>query len=201
MPVLPTTPFKASKIQEASSDMNNSKDGPIIANMTDNMDKLTLCTPIKGMVNVIPSSEGSSTIMSTPDGVAVTPDHIVSSSSLSLCSTTSGDSDDDFQLAIPPTNNTVMVNGIMVQKTEHKLLEESGFPNEEMILKENPHRFVLFPIQYSDIWEMYKKAEASFWTAEEIDLASDLIDWDTKLTPNEQHFISYVLAFFGKLRC
>ena len=48
---------------------------------------------------------------------------------------------------------------------------------EEPILKENPNRFVLFPIQHSDIWEMYKKQEASIWTAEELDLSPDLIDW------------------------
>lgn len=67
----------------------------------------------------------------------------------------------------------------------------------EPILKENPDRFVLFPIQYQDIWEMYKKAEASFWTAEEIDLAQDLNDWKYKLTADEKHFIKYVLAFFA----
>ena len=67
---------------------------------------------------------------------------------------------------------------------------------EEPLLKVNENRFVLFPIQYSDIWNMYKKAEASFWTSEEIDLAHDNRDWD-KLTPNEQHFIKHVLAFFA----
>jgi ribonucleoside-diphosphate reductase beta chain len=66
----------------------------------------------------------------------------------------------------------------------------------EPILKENPGRFVLFPIEYDEIWKMYKKAEASFWTTEEIDLAPDLVDW-AKLTDNEQHFIKYVLAFFA----
>lgn len=67
----------------------------------------------------------------------------------------------------------------------------------EPLLKENPDRFVLFPIQYHDIWEMYKKAEASFWTAEEIDLAQDLNDWKHKLNADEKHFIKYVLAFFA----
>ena len=52
---------------------------------------------------------------------------------------------------------------------------------EEPILKENPNRFVLFPIQHSDIWEMYKKQEASIWTAEELDLSPDLHDWANKL--------------------
>jgi ribonucleoside-diphosphate reductase subunit M2 len=57
-------------------------------------------------------------------------------------------------------------------------------------------RFVILPIQYSDIWQMYKKAEASFWTAEEVDLSKDLSDWD-KLKDDERYFISHVLAFFA----
>lgn len=68
---------------------------------------------------------------------------------------------------------------------------------EEPLLKENPQRFVLFPIQWPQIWAFYKKAEASFWTAEEIDLAQDLRDWNEKLNADERHFIQTVLAFFG----
>jgi len=67
----------------------------------------------------------------------------------------------------------------------------------EPILQHNPHRFVIFPIQHHDIWEWYKKQEASFWTAEEIDLHQDVIDWDTKLTADEQYFIKHILAFFA----
>jgi len=67
---------------------------------------------------------------------------------------------------------------------------------EEPLLKENNGRFVIFPIKYHDIWEFYKKAEASFWTAEEIDLSSDLNDWE-KLNDGERHFISNILAFFA----
>ena len=67
---------------------------------------------------------------------------------------------------------------------------------EEPILKENKDRFVLFPITHDDIWKFYKKAEASFWTAEEIDLGADLKDW-ANLTDGERHFISHVLAFFA----
>ncbi|MFN7161269.1 MAG: ribonucleotide-diphosphate reductase subunit beta [Candidatus Gracilibacteria bacterium] len=66
----------------------------------------------------------------------------------------------------------------------------------EPILQANPSRFVLFPIKYSKIWELYKKAESSFWTAEEIDLSDDLAHW-AKLNDDERHFISYVLAFFA----
>ena len=68
---------------------------------------------------------------------------------------------------------------------------------QEPILQENKDRFVLFPIKHHSMWEMYKKAEASFWTAEEIDLQQDLSDWNNKLSADEQHFIKHVLAFFA----
>lgn len=67
----------------------------------------------------------------------------------------------------------------------------------EPILEENKDRFVLFPIRHRAIWEMYKQAEASFWTAEEIDLSPDLLDWERKLNNDEKHFIKHVLAFFA----
>ena len=67
---------------------------------------------------------------------------------------------------------------------------------EEPILKENPDRFVIFPIKHHDIWEYYKKSEASFWTAEEIDLSDDLAQYE-KLSDGERHFINNVLAFFA----
>jgi ribonucleoside-diphosphate reductase beta chain len=66
----------------------------------------------------------------------------------------------------------------------------------EPLLQDSKNRFVLFPIQHDDIWQMYKKAEASFWTAEEIDLSQDLKDWEG-LNNGERHFISHVLAFFA----
>ncbi|MEE3077958.1 MAG: ribonucleotide-diphosphate reductase subunit beta [Bdellovibrionota bacterium] len=64
------------------------------------------------------------------------------------------------------------------------------------IITPNDDRFVLFPIKYHNVWEMYKKHMAVFWTAEELDLVSDLNDWE-KLNDNEQHFIKHVLAFFA----
>lgn len=70
------------------------------------------------------------------------------------------------------------------------------YVEDEPLLRENPRRFVIFPIKYHDIWQMYKKAEASFWTAEEVDLSKDLGHWDA-LKPEERHFISHVLAFFA----
>merc|ERR1712048_282743 len=66
----------------------------------------------------------------------------------------------------------------------------------DALLVENPRRWVMFPIQYPPIWEMYKKHEASFWTAEEIDLSQDAKDWET-LTEQERHFIKHILAFFA----
>tara|TARA_B100000809_G_scaffold82852_1_gene81232 strand:- start:2654 stop:3628 length:975 start_codon:yes stop_codon:yes gene_type:complete len=66
----------------------------------------------------------------------------------------------------------------------------------EPLLTENNDRFVIFPIKHDDIWQYYKNAEASFWTAEEIDLSQDLRDWNN-LNDNERHFISHVLAFFA----
>jgi ribonucleoside-diphosphate reductase subunit M2 len=88
----------------------------------------------------------------------------------------------------------------------------------EILLQENPQRFVLFPIQHHEVsflellrvryackrvltrlqvWRMYKKAKASFWTAEEIDLSKDIHDWNNKLNDDERFFISHVLAFFA----
>ena len=67
----------------------------------------------------------------------------------------------------------------------------------EPILQENPNRFVIFPIQHRDIWEMYKNQEACIWTAEEIDLSADIDDWRNNLNDNERHFIKHILAFFA----
>ena len=67
----------------------------------------------------------------------------------------------------------------------------------EPILQENKDRFVIFPIQHNDLWEWYKKQQACFWTAEEIDLHQDLNDWNNKLTDDERYFIKHILAFFA----
>ena len=71
---------------------------------------------------------------------------------------------------------------------------EDGFV--EPLLRPNEGRYVIFPIKHPRVWEMYKKAEASFWTAEELDLAHDYKDWE-KLSDGERHFVSHVLAFFA----
>ncbi|XP_061602379.1 ribonucleoside-diphosphate reductase subunit M2-like [Cololabis saira] len=100
----------------------------------------------------------------------------------------------------PPSLNSTR---ILASKTARKIFSDGASPSpkkpsssEEPLLKENPRRFVVFPIQYHDIWQMYKKAEASFWTAEEVDLSKDQLHWES-LKDEERYFISHVLAFFA----
>ena len=69
-------------------------------------------------------------------------------------------------------------------------------PFVEPLLTPDDNRFVMFPIKYNDIWEMYKKQVDCFWRPEEIDLSKDLNDWD-KLTNDEKHFIKMIIAFFA----
>ena len=78
---------------------------------------------------------------------------------------------------------------------EHLSIKKDN-DKDEYLLKKNNNRFVLFPIIHNDIYELYKKAESSFWTANEIDLAKDMNDWE-KLNINEQHFIKNVIGFFA----
>jgi len=77
-----------------------------------------------------------------------------------------------------------------------KILQMIANQEDEVLLRENKDRFVILPINYPAIWEMYKKHEASFWTAEEIDLSDDQKHWES-LSDGERHFISHVLAFFA----
>ncbi|XP_036193833.1 ribonucleoside-diphosphate reductase subunit M2 B isoform X2 [Myotis myotis] len=74
--------------------------------------------------------------------------------------------------------------------------ENEAKSSEEPLLRKSSRRFVIFPIQYPDIWKMYKQAQASFWTAEEVDLSKDLPHWH-KLKSDEKYFISHILAFFA----
>jgi ribonucleotide reductase beta subunit family protein with ferritin-like domain len=80
--------------------------------------------------------------------------------------------------------------------TKYRQAEIDGTALAEPLLADNPQRFVILPIQHGDVWDMYKKAEASFWTAEELDLTHDHNDW-AKLSENERYFVSHVLAFFA----
>jgi len=109
-----------------------------------------------------------------------------------------------FHTAVKQDTTTIKLGDMTGKRTGHlaehvsefKKLELAGKLKPEPMLTESENRFVLFPIQHADVWEMYKKAEASFWTAEELDLAHDLVDWD-KLSDNERFFIKNILAFFA----
>jgi len=106
------------------------------------------------------------------------------------------------QLEVLTNNNTSNVKTSPDNKIDAELVsvykqkELNGELIPEPFLTENPNRFVLFPIQHTDVWNMYKKAEASFWTAEELDLVHDAKDW-ASLSDNERYFITHVLAFFA----
>ncbi|KAL7599125.1 hypothetical protein Lser_V15G23435 [Lactuca serriola] len=82
--------------------------------------------------------------------------------------------------------------GSLKNETEHF----NGEEEEEPILMEQNQRFCMFPVKYHQLWEMYKKAQASIWTAEEVDLSLDIQQWQ-KLTESEKQFISHILAFFA----
>ena len=69
--------------------------------------------------------------------------------------------------------------------------------NDEVILQENKNRYVLFPIKYNSMFELYKKAESTFWTASEIDLVKDNNDWEYALNDNERNFIKNIIGFFA----
>ncbi|KAG5650252.1 Ribonucleotide-diphosphate reductase (RNR), small subunit [Sphagnurus paluster] len=127
---------------------------------------------------------------------------------LTFCSTTkpqsiAQDVVDDARLSKSPKSllgddDDILRSEEELSKMRKKFVGDIELPeSEEPLLKETRRRFVLFPIQYPEIWQMYKKAEASFWTAEEMDLSKDLHDWNNRLNDNERHFISHVLAFFA----
>ena len=96
--------------------------------------------------------------------------------------------------------NSTLIKNINAKKSVWKLREENPtFYNmkKEPLLDTTQTRYCLFPLKHNDIWQMYKKAEASFWTFEEIDLSQDKSDWENKLQPNEKFFIKKVLSFFA----
>ncbi|KAF8913791.1 ribonucleotide reductase [Gymnopilus junonius] len=105
---------------------------------------------------------------------------------------------DDERLPESPKSLIDALESNVYDDFQRRFVGEVDLPeSEEPLLKESRRRFVLFPIQYHEIWQMYKKAEASFWTAEEMDLSKDIHDWTNRLNDNERHFISHVLAFFA----
>jgi ribonucleotide reductase beta subunit family protein with ferritin-like domain len=91
--------------------------------------------------------------------------------------------------------NSLIINDDLNEPLLNEVQQNSN-QRSEFLLKPNPKRFVIFPIKYHEIWELYKKAFASIWTVEEVDLSTDLTDWNN-LTVTEKWFISHVLAFFA----
>jgi len=100
-----------------------------------------------------------------------------------------------FSYNIPTMENKINLDNVSTNNA--KITSKNiNHDHEELLLKENPNRYVLFPIQYDDIWDKYKKHVANFWVAEEVDFSRDMGDW-AKLSSDEKHFIKNVLAFFA----
>lgn len=98
-------------------------------------------------------------------------------------------------MARSPTYSPDSIQAVAMEAKEEKMeMAKDAFV--EPLLAEQENRFVLFPIQHNDVWEFYKKAVASFWTPEEVDLAQDKVDY-AKMTANERFFINHTLAFFA----
>jgi ribonucleoside-diphosphate reductase subunit M2 len=102
----------------------------------------------------------------------------------------------NYEVALPGDLDACNVTEVAPQGGSEVSKKIKELEESDPLLMDNPRRWVMFPIRYPEVWEMYKKHEASFWTAEEIDLSQDNKDWE-KLTESEQHFIKHVLAFFA----
>lgn len=101
------------------------------------------------------------------------------------------------QADIPNSLASTSQSTVRGGSTRTTISYDDGFIEPICRTDDNGSRFSLFPIEYADLWSMYKQHVASFWTADEIDLSADLTDWHDKLTDPERHFISMVLAFFA----
>jgi len=102
----------------------------------------------------------------------------------------------NYEVNLPVDIDACLVTNVSTKPVSEVSKRFRELEASDPLLMDNPRRWVMFPIQYPEVWEMYKKHEASFWTAEEIDLSQDTKDWD-KLSDSEQHFIKHVLAFFA----
>jgi ribonucleoside-diphosphate reductase subunit M2 len=107
-----------------------------------------------------------------------------------------GGESEQLEPNILPRGGSAIVKGIISSKESLQQCDDT-FIEPICRSDDDGSRFSLFPIEHDDLWSMYKQHVASFWTADEIDLSSDLSDWQEKLNDNERHFISMVLAFFA----
>ncbi|KAK8849380.1 hypothetical protein IAR55_004712 [Kwoniella newhampshirensis] len=110
-----------------------------------------------------------------------------------------GETSSDGARRSSQTTSQVETNGSMKEMEGGNRVMKRRFPeeDEEDLLRESDARFVLFPIRYREIWQAYKASQASFWTAEELDLSHDLHDWNDRMTEQERFFILRILAFFA----
>jgi len=180
MPVLNNN-IASMMIQESANHNENDKLSNVV-DLDTEVPPVSFETPLKNLVSANKNNKN------TPETTDL---NLSSSSSISSSSSESNELMDGLHDKLSEMNLSPNVH-----MTDMRRREVEGLLAPEPLLTENPNRFVLFPIQNHAVWDMYKKAEASFWTAEEIDLASDLGDWE-KLSANERHFISHVLAFFA----
>ena len=95
------------------------------------------------------------------------------------------------------TSDITLPRGGSTRQMKQSSTEDDDFVEPICATDEECSRFSLFPLEHNDLWSMYKQHVASFWTADEIDLSADVVDWRDKMTPNERHFVSMVLAFFA----
>ncbi|KAK4701445.1 ribonucleoside-diphosphate reductase subunit M2, partial [Phenoliferia sp. Uapishka_3] len=141
-----------------------------------------------------PSAYTPSTGSSSHSSSAFSPAHSTSSAASSY----GGQDEDHFsKLSLSDSFDHNFGGPLEDRKPRRAGKDRAVDESDEPLLRASPDRFVLFPIKYHEIWDFYKKAQASFWTAEEINLSGDLVDWNDKLTSDERYFVSHVLAFFA----
>lgn len=130
-------------------------------------------------------------------GVTTLRPHRLSSAWLSVRGGASSSSTEHSEPTTLPRGGSAAVKKTTVTMQNQPVQEDDDFVEPICQSDDDGSRFSLFPIEHDDLWSMYKQHVASFWTADEIDLSSDLVDWQEKLNDSERHFISMVLAFFA----
>ncbi|OCF40176.1 ribonucleoside-diphosphate reductase subunit M2 [Kwoniella heveanensis CBS 569] len=161
-----------------------------ICSTATSIDDVNDITRINGLTR--PMYDSSSTITAGSVDTAMARTHISPQSQPG----SQGDSDARAGHKMSPDAESGVDGSAVADKEQ---TQKRRFPEEEDedILRESNERFVLFPIRYREIWQAYKASQASFWTAEELDLGHDLDDWNDKMTEQERFFILRILAFFA----
>ncbi len=155
-----------------------SRQRTFVPRITDQRDELLEIIRVRGGANIDDDEESFKTDLSEPQQ-EISDDNTISKPNL-----------------LPRGGSTRTMN-LPSQQLPKESSQEDDFVEPLCATDEECSRFSLFPLEHGDLWSMYKQHVASFWTADEIDLSADLDDWRDKLTPNERHFVSMVLAFFA----